>query len=116
MPLGAAEQVIGLFLAVRVIATVADGAAVANQPVHQFLEICRDLMPGWPAMTLAVVLVVISQVEINVTNAYSDSLAWTNSSTPVTRHHPRPVPPAAHGRRHRRPGVRRARQPVGGRR
>src|SRR4051812_7498242 len=85
---GAAKQVIGLFLAVWVIATVADGAAVANQPVHQFLEIYRDLMPGWLAMTLAVVLVVISQVKINVTNAYSGSLAWTNSFTRVTGRYP----------------------------
>ena len=85
---GAAKQVIGLFLAVWVIATVADGAAVANQPVHQFLEIYGDLMPGWLAMTLAVVLVVISQVKINVTNAYSGSLAWTNSFTRLTGHYP----------------------------
>ena len=85
---GAAKQVIGLFLAVWVIATVADGAAVANQPVHQFLEIYRDLMPGWLAMTLAVVLVVISQMKINVTNAYSGSLAWTNSFTRLTGHYP----------------------------
>src|SRR3954467_4978257 len=47
---GAAKQVIGLFLSVWVIATVADGAAVANQPVHQFLEIYRDLVLGWLAM------------------------------------------------------------------
>src|SRR3954454_19118720 len=85
---GAAKQVIGLFLAVYVIAHVADGAAVANQPVHQFLEIYSAVMPGWLALTLAVVLVVISQVKINVTNAYSGSLAWTNSFTRVTRHYP----------------------------
>jgi purine-cytosine permease-like protein len=85
---GAAKQIIGLFLAVYVIANVADGASIANQPVHQFLEIYEDIMPGWLAMTLAVVLVVISQVKINVTNAYSGSLAWTNSYTRVTRHYP----------------------------
>ena len=39
-------------------------------------------------MTLAVVLVVISQVKINVTNAYSGSLAWTNSFTRVTKTYP----------------------------
>jgi hypothetical protein len=39
-------------------------------------------------MTLAVVLVVISQVKINVTNAYSGSLAWTNSFTRLTGHYP----------------------------
>lgn len=85
---GALKQVIGLFLAVYVIAQVSDGAAIANQPVHQFLEIYQGFLPGWLAMTLAVVLVVISQVKINVTNAYSGSLAWTNSYTRLTRHYP----------------------------
>ena len=39
-------------------------------------------------MTLAVVLVVISQIKINVTNAYSGSLAWTNSFTRLTKVYP----------------------------
>jgi purine-cytosine permease-like protein len=85
---GAIKQAIGLFLAVYIIANVADGTAVANQPVHQFLEIYRDIMPGWLALTLAVGLVVISQIKINVTNAYSGSLAWTNSFTRLTKHYP----------------------------
>jgi len=85
---GAIKQIVGLFLAVYLIANVADGAGVANQPVHQFLEIYQNFMPGWLAMTLAVVLVVISQIKINVTNAYSGSLAWTNSFTRITKHYP----------------------------
>jgi hypothetical protein len=36
----------------------------------------------WPS------LVVISQVKINVMNAYSGSLAWTNSFTRVTMRYP----------------------------
>ncbi|MGB3762055.1 MAG: hypothetical protein WA966_02460 [Ornithinimicrobium sp.] len=85
---GAAKQIIGLFLAVYLIANVADGASVANEPVSQFLEIYQGFMPTWLALTLAVILVVISQVKINVTNAYSGSLAWTNSYTRLTRHYP----------------------------
>ena len=85
---GAIKQIIGLFLAVYIIGHVADGAGVANEPVHQFLEIYDNMMPYWLAMTLAVVLVVISQIKINVTNAYSGSLAWTNSYTRVTRTYP----------------------------
>lgn len=86
---GAIKQVVGLFLAVYLIANVFDGAvANANEPVHQFLEIYRNFLPPWLAMTLAVILVVISQVKINVTNAYSGSLAWTNSFTRVTKHYP----------------------------
>ncbi|GAB2595581.1 purine-cytosine permease family protein [Microlunatus antarcticus] len=85
---GAIKQVIGLFLAVYIIANVADGATVANQPVHQFLEIYKDIMPVGVALALAVILVVISQVKINVTNAYSGSLAWTNSFTRITKRYP----------------------------
>ncbi|ART70400.1 hypothetical protein BTO20_19155 [Mycobacterium dioxanotrophicus] len=85
---GAIKQIVGLFLAVYLIANVADSAGIANQPVHQFLEIYQNFLPGWLAMTLAVALVVISQIKINVTNAYSGSLAWTNSFTRVTKHYP----------------------------
>jgi purine-cytosine permease-like protein len=85
---GAIKQVVGLFLAVYLITNVAGSAGIANQPVHQFLEIYQNFLPGWLAMTLAVVLVVISQIKINVTNAYSGSLAWTNAFTRVTKHYP----------------------------
>ncbi|MDR3662751.1 MAG: hypothetical protein P4L86_20610 [Mycobacterium sp.] len=85
---GAAKQIIGLFLAVYLIAHVAGSVGIANQPVHQFLEIYDNFLPKWLALTLAVILVVISQIKINVTNAYSGSLAWTNSYTRVTKHYP----------------------------
>lgn len=86
---GAIKQIIGLFIAIYLLAH-ADGAANlnANEPVHQFLGVYREMMPGWFAMVLAVVLVVISQIKINVTNAYSGSLAWTNSFTRVTKKYP----------------------------
>jgi purine-cytosine permease-like protein len=85
---GAAKQVIGLFLAVYLIANVAGGAGFANEPVQQFLVNYTNIMPSWLALTLAVILVVISQIKINVTNAYSGSLAWTNSFTRVAKHYP----------------------------
>ena len=52
---GAIKQIVGLFLAVYLIANVADSAGIANQPVHQFLEIYQNFLPPWLAMTLAVV-------------------------------------------------------------
>jgi purine-cytosine permease-like protein len=85
---GAIKQIVGLFLAVYLIGAAAENFGIANQPVHQFLEIYRNFLPPWLAMTLAVVLVVISQIKINVTNAYSGSLAWTNSFTRVTKTYP----------------------------
>ena len=42
---GAIKQIVGLFLAVYLIANVADGAGIANQPVHQFLEIYQNFLP-----------------------------------------------------------------------
>jgi purine-cytosine permease-like protein len=84
---GAVKQALGLFLAVYLIASL-DAADVANEPVHQFLGVYEQMMPAWLAMALAVVLVVISQIKINVTNAYSGSLAWTNSFTRVTKRYP----------------------------
>ena len=84
---GAVKQALGLFLAVYLIASL-DAADVANEPVHQFLGVYEQMMPAWLATALAVVLVVISQIKINVTNAYSGSLAWTNSFTRVTKRYP----------------------------
>jgi len=84
--LGALKQAIGVFLAVYVIAEV--GPAAAPEPIRQFRGAFDAMLPSWLVVPLAVVLVVISQIKINVTNAYSGSLAWTNSFTRVTRHYP----------------------------
>lgn len=85
---GALKQAIGLFLAVYLITHFAGGAGVADEPVHQFLGVYGQMMPAWLAMTLSVVLVVLSQIKINVTNAYSGSLAWTNSYARITKRYP----------------------------
>ncbi|MFF0217690.1 allantoin permease [Streptomyces vinaceus] len=84
--LGALKQAIGVFLAVYVIAEV--GPASAPEPIQQFRSAFDAMMPSWMVVPLAVALVVISQIKINVTNAYSGSLAWTNSFTRVTKHYP----------------------------
>ncbi|WP_328792494.1 MULTISPECIES: purine-cytosine permease family protein [unclassified Streptomyces] len=84
--LGALKQAIGVFLAVYIIAEV--GPAAAPEPIQQFRSAFDAMMPAWLVIPLAVVLVVISQIKINVTNAYSGSLAWTNSFTRVTKHYP----------------------------
>ncbi|MDT0456398.1 allantoin permease [Streptomyces sp. DSM 41527] len=84
--LGALKQAIGVFLAVYVLTEV--GAASATEPIRQFTGAFAAMMPSWLVVPLAVVLVVISQIKINVTNAYSGSLAWTNSFTRVTKRYP----------------------------
>ncbi|MFF6991348.1 purine-cytosine permease family protein [Streptomyces sp. NPDC010273] len=84
--LGALKQTIGVFLAVYILAKV--GPDVAPEPIQQFKGAFDAMMPSWLVIPLAVALVVISQIKINVTNAYSGSLAWTNSFTRVTKHYP----------------------------
>jgi purine-cytosine permease-like protein len=83
---GAIKQVIGVFLAVYILARV--GAEAAVEPIEQFNAALGALFPTWLVVTLALLLVVLSQVKINVTNAYSGSLAWTNAFTRVTKTYP----------------------------
>lgn len=83
---GALKQAIGVFMAVYILDAV--GAAAAVEPIEQFTGVFRQFMPPWLVVPLALVLVVLSQVKINVTNAYSGSLAWTNSFTRVTKRYP----------------------------
>ncbi|MEJ4113267.1 purine-cytosine permease family protein [Corynebacterium kroppenstedtii] len=85
---GATKQIIGVVLAVYVIASLGGSEVSASEPVHQFFAMYTSMMPSWLAVTLAVTLVVMSQIKINVTNAYSGSLAWTNAYTRVTKRYP----------------------------
>ncbi len=64
-------------------------AADAVEPIHMYIEaygfISQD---AWIVLTLATLFVLISQVKINVTNAYAGSLAWSNFYSRVTHFHP----------------------------
>jgi purine-cytosine permease-like protein len=83
------KQVIGLFLAVYLVTKVDPSLADrAVEPVKQFLGMYQSLLPDWTALVLALLLIVIAQVKINVTNAYSGSLAWSNVYTRVKKRYP----------------------------
>ena len=83
------KQVTGVFLAVYLITKIHPlRGARATEPVNQLLGMYESLMPEWLATTLALVLIVIAQIKINVTNAYSGSLAWSNVYTRITKHYP----------------------------
>jgi len=87
---GAIKQIVGLFLAV--LPDRQTSPTVRASPTSRCTSSwrsTRNFLPNWLALTLAVVLVVISQIKINVTNAYSGSLAWTNSFTPRHQDLPR---------------------------
>jgi purine-cytosine permease-like protein len=83
------KQVIGVFLAVYLVMKVDPGIGdSAVEPVRQFLGMYRSLLPDWIALGLALILIVVAQVKINVTNAYSGSLAWSNVYTRVRKRYP----------------------------
>ncbi|WP_254359501.1 purine-cytosine permease family protein [Microbacterium hominis] len=83
------KQVIGLFLAVYLVTKVDPSIGDrAVEPVKQFLGMYQSLLPDWVALGLALILIVIAQVKINVTNAYSGSLAWSNVYTRVKKRYP----------------------------
>lgn len=68
------------------------GASRAAEPTQMFLagfnQIMRAVgMPGM-AVGITVLFVVVSQIKINLTNAYAGSLAWSNFFARVTRSHP----------------------------
>ena len=81
------KQVIGVFLAVYLLTQVdPTSGSSADRTGHASSSACtRSLMPEWLAIVLALVLVVVAQVKINVTNAYSGSLAWSNVYTRLTK-------------------------------
>jgi purine-cytosine permease-like protein len=84
--LGALKQLGGAFLAFYIVGKV--GSAVATQPVQQFLAGFQSFLPYGLSLGIAVFFVVLSQVKINVTNAYSGSLRWTNFFSTALRWYP----------------------------
>jgi len=85
--LGAIKQITGAFLAFYLMAQMMP-ESVITEPVQQFTSVFNSFIPGSFAIALAVILVVISQIKINVTNAYSGSLSWTSAYARVTKHYP----------------------------
>jgi signal transduction histidine kinase/purine-cytosine permease-like protein/ActR/RegA family two-component response regulator len=86
--LGVIKMLAGALLAWLAIqhAVPADRAVDPNQ---MYLGAWNLVFPnyGW-AIAATVVFVVISQMKINVTNAYAGSLAWSNFFARLTHHHP----------------------------
>jgi purine-cytosine permease-like protein len=64
-------------------------AADAVVPVHLYVTAYQHVFDSHTlALAVATVFVVISQVKINVTNAYAGSLAWSNVFARLTHYHP----------------------------
>lgn len=85
--LGALKQFAGAFLAFYIFAQV--GATLAVQPIQQLVKGFGVLIPNpFLALTVATIFVILSQIKINVTNAYSGSLSWSNFFSRILHRHP----------------------------
>jgi signal transduction histidine kinase/purine-cytosine permease-like protein len=63
--------------------------ANAIEPIHMYTEAYGYVsVDPWVVATAAMLFVLISQIKINVTNAYAGSLAWSNFYSRVTHYHP----------------------------
>ncbi|MBU2746238.1 hypothetical protein HAP97_13645 [Acidithiobacillus caldus] len=84
--LGATKQLMGSFLSS---VAVAHGTPMsnANEPIHMYIAGFGYAFPAI-ALVLAAIFIFMSQIKINVTNAYSGSLSWSNFFSRVTHKHP----------------------------
>ncbi|MEU9207627.1 hypothetical protein AB0D27_06635 [Streptomyces sp. NPDC048415] len=84
--LGAAKQIGGALLAVALLKL--GGTAVdAVEPIHQYAEAIKPWFGG-ATVAVATIFVIMSQIKINTTNAYSGSLSWSNFFSRITHRHP----------------------------
>ncbi|MHB0951783.1 MAG: hybrid sensor histidine kinase/response regulator [Allorhizobium sp.] len=86
--LGVPKLLAGSFLAVLTLSTGVPAREAAD-PAHMYLAAFGYMIPNeTAAMLLMACFVVISQLKINVMNAYAGSLAWSNFFSRLTHSHP----------------------------
>jgi len=85
---GVIKLFIGSFLAVLALNHGLD-VSLANDPAHMY-SVAFSYITVNPDMAvwLAGIFVIISQLKINVTNAYAGSIAWSNFFSRLTHYHP----------------------------
>ncbi|WP_414039682.1 purine-cytosine permease family protein [Acidithiobacillus sp. M4-SHS-6] len=84
--LGATKQLMGSFLS-SVAVSHGTAMANANEPIHMYIAGFGYAFPAI-ALVLAAIFIFMSQIKINVTNAYSGSLSWSNFFSRITHKHP----------------------------
>lgn len=85
---GVVKMLLGSFLAYI---AITQGASFeqASDPTHMYQQVFYYLSQSPSvSLVLAAVLVIISQMKINVTNAYAGSIAWSNFFSRLTHSHP----------------------------
>ncbi|TAA43664.1 hybrid sensor histidine kinase/response regulator [Corallincola spongiicola] len=85
---GAPKMILGSFLAYLALAHGLP-ALVADDPAHMYMVVFNYVTDNKGlALFLAASFVIVSQLKINVANAYAGSLAWSNYFSRITHSHP----------------------------
>ncbi|MCA0899564.1 hybrid sensor histidine kinase/response regulator [Microbulbifer agarilyticus] len=86
--IGVIKMLFGSFLAYLAITRGASSLQAAD-PVYMYQMVFNYITQSpTMALILAGIMVVVSQMKINVTNAYAGSIAWSNFFSRLTRSHP----------------------------
>lgn len=86
--LGFIKQIIGIFLGILVL-LISLSIHEAKTPIQMYYVAYQYVFDNTElALMAATFFVIISQIKINVTNAYAGSLAWSNFFSRVTHSHP----------------------------
>lgn len=85
--LGTAKMLAGSVLSVLLFS---GGVPVAEaiEPTKMYLAVNELVLPPETALLVTGVFVILSQLKINVTNAYAGSIAWSNFFSRLTHSHP----------------------------
>ena len=86
--IGVIKMLFGSFIAYLAITEGAD-YFTASDPTYMYERVFNYLTQSPTlALVLAAIMVIISQMKINVTNAYAGSIAWSNFFSRATHSHP----------------------------
>ncbi|MCY4044176.1 MAG: hybrid sensor histidine kinase/response regulator, partial [Cellvibrionales bacterium] len=85
---GAIKMILGSFLAFLAFQQGAS-PTLSSDPTHMYLHIAEKMIiHPVPALIIVCLFVILSQIKINVTNAYAGSIAWSNFFSRITHQHP----------------------------
>ncbi|WP_368856565.1 ATP-binding protein [Chelativorans sp. ZYF759] len=85
--LGTLKMLAGSFLAVLLLQNGVP-TSEAIEPTKMYLAVYEMIVAPEIALLLTVLFVILSQLKINVTNAYAGSIAWSNFFSRLTHSHP----------------------------
>ena len=86
--LGVLKMLAGSYLVTLVLAAGVPAADAADPTQMYYVAFSQVISSPWVVLLLTTVFVILSQLKINITNAYAGSIAWSNFFSRLTHSHP----------------------------